>query len=147
MQSRFIRITEVDESDWGYSDEKYAKLLAAYHMHAPVTVNEIEVDNGGGVSDYYNVQLADGTEFEAVSGVHLEGIQRFEPPAKPRTLTCQYIVELNVAEHREGQFLGHEMMALAIQGAIADLLKGSGFGGFNTTVGTVTYETDFYAGE
>lgn len=145
MQTRFIRITEVDESDWGYDDETVAKLLTAYHLHAPVTVLSVEVDNGGGVSDSYNVCLADGTVFEAVCGVHLEGIENYVPVA--RTLTCQYLVELKVENHIAGAPLGHSMMAVVMKNAISKMLEGAGFAGYTTTVGEVTYETDYYEGD
>jgi len=148
MQTRLIRITEVDKTDWGYDEALYAKLQAAFELHAPVTVVGRAMRHGGDpTNDYYNVRLADGTELPVVHGYHLEGIENFETP--PATLTCQYLVELKVAKHLEGAYLDHDMMALAITNALTNMLAISGFAGYTTTVddNSVHFETAFYAGD
>jgi hypothetical protein len=61
----------------------------------------------------------------------------------PTTLGVQFVVELQVANHIDGNYLDHEMMASAIHGAIRWMLDRRGYAGCKTTVDSVQYETDY----
>lgn len=127
--------------DWEHDlgSERKQALFNAYNLNQEVTVLGVEISPGSVDKrhGFYNIELQDGTQLPAISGFHLLDIADYKP-----TLACQYVVELHVANYLNSG-LAHDLMAAAIEHAIASMLKGAGFGGHVTTVGSVTHETDF----
>ena len=115
-------ITDVDDSEWrmAYSDSAVKAMYAACASGQQVTVTGIEVDGETPEQAYYNVRLQDGTELQALQGVHLEGIDEYIPPY---TLGARYAVELLFDEYNDGDTIDHAAYEQVIFDAINSALQ------------------------
>lgn len=140
MDFTLTNVRMVDESDWGYEAHEYAALLKAEDEQTPVKVLCRAVDNGDASGSYYDIELADGTTFDAVQGYHILGIESWKAPS----LTAQYVVELKFDAYADGS-IDHD----AIKDLIREALNGvaqriaQSAQAEEVTVSGVTFETDY----
>ncbi len=73
VKAQLIRVDEFTVSDFQMDAAEYQKLLECQHTKTPVLVTGVgcEVD-GDWEHDYHDIQLPDGTVYDAISGYHLK---------------------------------------------------------------------------
>jgi len=79
-QAILIRIDEFTAGDFCMSKKRFNKLLDMQHSKTPVTILGVGCDVDGTLEhDYHDIQLADGTKIEALSGYNLRRLRRRTP--------------------------------------------------------------------
>lgn len=138
-------VDNVSRSDWveQVGPAAYASLRASAQLQSKVIVLGLEVDHGEANANYYNVKLPCGKVITGLSGFHLAHISLLAPPPLEKAIGCQYTIELIVDGATVDTKLAHDMMAANIGIAVKQVLEVSGFAGYKTTVGLVTYETSY----
>jgi len=72
-QAILIRINEFTAGDFSMSEDEFNRLLKIQRDKTPVTILGVGCEvTGEFEDDYHDIQLSDGTTYDAISGYNLE---------------------------------------------------------------------------